>query len=377
MCGKLTPVRRVAQQLSAVLVLVFAPWASAQPSELVSSSHWQQVVRDAPLWESQGMQANLATIRRWVLAGEGFCSELDRHILFDRRMQFIGYLSDVGLRQANQTEINAQRERLAHAGKVDVWVPGDANRIGYPFVLSCHQPDAQLQDLVAGYAGDDPSTRLWGTWDGMRIATPRAPISLHSAIRQVYHYRHDMGRIDLPAELLVLLAGKVIIESGGVREARSVVGAKGIMQLSAEVLRDCRIGERFHLHRLAQIDCALYLLQQNSRNLQPVVERRFRDLPKVKRDRLFQILSVQAYHSGIGRVIALLDDEALNAPARYFAAQHERFTADDIALGMVFHNLGREQLGFASLYYTTDVFIAAEAACRRVKDLPGCEDITF
>jgi hypothetical protein len=111
--------------------------------------------------------------------------------------------------------------------------------------------------MLAGYLGKHRSARLWGTWDGMQIATAQTPVSLHVAIQQVYDYRLAMGRISLPRDFLALLAGTVIIESGGVREAHSTAGARGIMQLSAEVLRDCGIADRFQLHRMAQIDCAL------------------------------------------------------------------------------------------------------------------------
>jgi hypothetical protein len=64
----------------------------------------------------------------------------------------------------------------------------------------------------------------------------------------------------------------------------------------------------------------------------------------------------------------------MSGPARYFAVNAERFTAGDIALGMVFHNLGREQLGFASLYYVADVAVATRAVCERIADLPGCSE---
>jgi hypothetical protein len=172
--------------------------------------------------------------------------------------------------------------------------------------------------------------------------------------------------------VLSQLAGKVIIESGGVREAVSAAGAVGIMQLSPAALEDCRLEERFHLHRLAQIDCALYLLQQNHRILEPVFKEYFGHLPEDKAAVLYSMLLVQAYHTGIGRVTSLLNDESLNAPAQYFASYQERFSAGDIALGMVFHNLGREQFGFAALYYVADVALATEAACERLADLPGC-----
>lgn len=354
--------------LAAMLVLAGSAGADVVPLE-----SWQQVVRQTPYWESQGVHANLATIRRWVLAGEGYCHDKDRHVLFDRRMRFIGYVGDVGGRAANQAELNAQRRRLAEEGKVAGWVPGSHGRLGYPFVLSCDQPDAQLAQSLARYAGEDSGARLWGTWDGMRVGSETEQVSLHQAIRHVYEYRREQGRVALPEHVLSMLAGKVIIESGGLKRAHSPAGAVGIMQLSAGALSDCRIDERFHLHRLAQIDCALYLLEQNHRNLAPVFVERFGHLPEEKAELLYRLLLVQTYHSGVGRVIALLTDEVLSRPARYFAEHHEPFTAGDIALGLVFHNLGRRRLGFASLYYVTDVSIASDAACARLEDLAGCE----
>lgn len=335
-------------------------------------SSWQEVIRQSPYWESQGMHGNLTTIRRWVLTGEAYCADEQRHVLFDRRMRFVGYVSDAGVREANQARLNDQRRQLAEAARVEAWMPGEEARIGYPFVLSCHQPDARLREAVARYAGDDHTARLWGTWDGMRVGSPDAPVSLHEAIRHVYDHRREMGRINLPDHVLSVLAGKLIIESGGLRAARSRAGARGIMQLSAAALNDCELDPQFHLHRLAQIDCALYLLEQNHRNLEPVFAEHFAHLPEDKAQTLYRLLLVQAYHGGIGRVSALMTDAALNGAARYFAAHHQRFTAGDVALGMVYHNLGRSRFGFASLYYVTDVSLATEAACARLDDLPGC-----
>ncbi len=356
-----------------ILVASLLAAAAAAPDEsALRLSAWQDIVRDSPYWDSQGMHANLATIRRWVLAGEGFCGELQRHILFDRRMAFVGYLSDAGEREANQENINERRRQLAEAGRVDRWLPGDAGQTGYPFVLSCNQPHARLDDALARYLGDDDDARLWGTWDGMRVGTADEQVSLHEAIRQVYGFRREMGRIGLPDDILSVLAGKVLIESGGLRDALSPAGAQGIMQLSPEALNDCALDPRFHLHRLAQIDCALYLLEQNHRNLEPVFTSFFADLPTEKAERLYRLLLIQAYHGGIGRVMALMTDAELNGAARYFAANHARFSAGDIALGMVFHNLGRRGFGFASLYYVTDVSLAMDAVCARLDDLPGC-----
>jgi hypothetical protein len=114
------------------------------------------------------------------------------------------------------------------------------------------------------------------------------------------------------------------------------------------------------------------LLEQNHRNLEPVFKATFGHLPDDKIGKLYAMLLIQAYHGGVGRISSLMSDSETNGAARYFAEHHTRFSAGDIALGMIYHNLGRNQLGFASLYYVTDVGIATQAACRAIEDLPGC-----
>jgi hypothetical protein len=355
------------------LAMMLAATISVVAAEIPAPvAHWQEVIRQTPYWESQGVHANLATIRRWVLAGESYCEDERRHILFDRRAKFLAYLTTDGDARANQARLDELRVALASAGRARDWAAGRLGGVGYPFALSCSQPDARLAEALARYAGDDDRALLWGSWDGMRIGAPDAPVSVHAAMRQVYEHRKAAGRISLPDHALSTLAGKVIIESGAVRGALSPAGARGLMQLSPEVLQDCEIDPRFHFHRIAQIDCALRLLEQNHRNLEPAFTQHFSHLPQQKADALYAMLLLQAYHSGVGRVLALLNDDSLNGPARYFARHHERFSAGDIALGMIFHNLGRNRLGFASLYYATDVSIAREAACARLDDLPGC-----
>lgn len=340
-----------------------------------AADDWQKVVRKSPFWESQGAYDNLVTIRRWVLAGEAYCARNQRHILFDHRATFLGYIDDGADIQATQKRLNQERQALAEAGKVDHWVAGERGEAGYPFALSCNQPHAQLDAALARYSGADASARLWGTWDGMRLGSPKQKISLHRAILQVYRDRKRQGRIDLPEEVLSTLAGKILIESGGRKAAHSAADARGVLQLSVSALNDCELEPQFHFHRLAQIDCALKLLEQNHRNLEPVFRARFGHLPETKAGTLYAMLLIQAYHGGVGRISALMQDPETDAAARYFAQHHQRFSPGDIALGMVFHNLGRNQLGFASLYYVTDVGIAIEAACKALDNLPGCESI--
>lgn len=352
------------------LLLIIAATTNASVPAPIDS--WRQAIRSSPYWISHGAYDNLVTIRSWVLKQEAFCEDKNRHILFDRSATFLGYVANADTGQKTQALLNAHRAQLASEGKVDNWAPGQRDQAGYPFALSCDQPDAHLSGAVARYTGADETARLWGTWDGMRIGTREQSVSLHEALLLVYRNRKQLGRITMPEDVLSTIAGKVLIESGGRAKAHSSADARGVMQLSRAALKDCGLSERFHFHRMAQIDCALRLLDQNHRVLQPVFEQRFGHLPQSKADQLYSMLLLQAYHGGVGLVSRLLDDAELNSAALYFAEHHQRFSAGDIALGMVFHNMGRDRLGFASLYYAVDVGIAKLEACAATSDLPGC-----
>ncbi len=340
---------------------------AAQPMDT-----WQQAVRSSPYWVSQGVFNNLTTIRRWVLTGESYCEQPNRHILFDRQARFLTYMIDGPDAASTQERLNRVRAQLVANGKVEHWSAGARGRAGYPFALSCNQPDARLDAALARYLGEDADARLWGTWDGMRVGTREATVSLHQALAKVYRSRVELGRVSMPDDVLSTLAGKILIESGGRPAARSAAGARGILQLTPVALKDCKLHPRHHLHRLAQIDCALRLLEQNHQNLQAPFARMFGHLPQEKREALYAMLLIQAYHGGVGRVTRLLADADQMAAARYFAQHHPRFSAGDIALGMIFHNLGRDRWGFASLYYVTDVGIAVQEACAAAVHLPGC-----
>jgi hypothetical protein len=358
-------------QCRMILIALFMLSSQAGGSD-AALDNWPQVVRNSPYWISQGVFDNLKTIRRWVLAEESFCEEPNRHIVYDRRGTFLGYIDNAQTADETQAKLDQLRQNLAKAGRVDYWVAGSSASSGYPFALSCFQPHAQLDDALARYSGEEAEAKLWGTWDGMRVGSADDLLSLHQAITAVYQDRQQQGRISMPASILSTLAGKTLIESAGQKHAHSAANARGIMQLSEPALKDCGLEPRFYFHRLAQVDCALRLLEQNHRNLSPVFEPVFGHLPESKAQHLYDLLLIQAYHGGVGRVQALLTDDELAKPARYFAEHHERFSAGDIALGMIFHNLGRDRFGFASLYYVVDVGIAQEAACQKFADLPGC-----
>ena len=358
------------------LKLLLIAWfvVGTTPLWAEAGSTWLTPVRESPYWVSAGVYQNMLTIRSWVLHGRAFCENPQRHILYDRRGQFLGYIANGQSRQETQQILNRARLNFYQQGRADHWVPGTATEIGYPFAFSCEQPHVDMQAAVARYLGDDPEGMIWGSWDDLTLGDEHAPISLHQALRTIHAIRSEQQRIQLPQELPLYLAGKLLIESGAQTRAHSTAGAKGIMQLTPSVLNDCGVPQRSHWHRMAQIDCALRLLHQNARNLQPSFTARFGDLPQAKQERLFTLLLLQTYHGGAGRVIALLEDEELARPAAYFSRHHHAYAAGDIAFGMVFHNLGRHRLGLASLYYVVDVTVAVAALCEQaaLHDDPLC-----
>lgn len=354
---KLYPYRSIG--LALLIAGLNATTASAQSTVLAFQS-WTDVVRTKPYAESQGVYDNVMTVRRWILTRSGHCEERNRHILFDMRGNFLEYIEDDKSSAATQAKLNLIRQDMAQQGRVHAWVAGNAGSAGYPFAIRCHQPYVDLPLAISRYLGKHPDGRLSGNWNGIAVGTPQRQASLQDVLNTVYQRRQQQKKISLPANLLPDLAGMLIIESGGVREAKSKANARGILQLTPTALKDCGVPTSKQLHRIAQVDCALWLFERNHRMLQPIFLATFGHLPEEKREQIYRLLLIQAYHGGPGRVRSLFVDHELNKPTLYFAENHEQFSAGDIAFGMVFHNLGRNRLGFASLYYTADIRIAQQ-----------------
>lgn len=328
---------------------------------------WLRVVRDTPYVFSAGFYDNLKKIRRWVLLGEGFCDRPNRHVLFDHRGRFLTWLEDAETPAATQQRLNEVRETLYRQGRVHRWIGGAIQETGYPFALSCTQPHVDVRASLDRLFGVDSADRVWGTWDGMRMGRKEAPVPLIELVLQVFQERAARQGLALDPEIAAAFLGQIIIESGVRKHSYSAARAIGLLQLRPEVLRDCQLPERFHLHRMAQVDCAVRLYEQIDRNLKPVFHERFHALPEAKRKRLYSLLLLQAYHGGFGRIRDLLGEGESGVAAQKLLSDHERYSAEDLALGMVFHNLGRVDLGLASLYYLVDVAIAGEKVCEAVE----------
>lgn len=357
----------------AIALAVLCAPAGATPPEPRES--WVDIVRESPYWASQGVAENLATIRRWVLLSEGYCDRSKRHLLFDHQARFLAYIEDADESDATRARLNDTRAQLVQEDRVAHWTPGSETSRGYPFALACHQPDADMEIAIARLTGTSDEYRVWGTWDDLRVGEPDNPVSLVQLFRAVYEHRQAQGRFTFPSSVIPTFLGKTIIESGGQKHALSPQAAQGIMQLRPAVLDDCEIPERSRLHRIAQVDCALRLVEQNHRNLQAPFEAVFGHLPDAKRETLYGLLLTQAYQIGVGRTTALLNDEELGRAARYFAEHHPRFSAADIHVGIIYHNMGRLDIGLRTLYYVTDARLAQTALCAsaHMRDDPWCD----
>lgn len=328
-----------------------------------ATDEWLEVVRSTPYGESQGVAENLQTIRRWVLFGQGYCDRLDRHILLDKRWRFLGFIENAASPPATLARLNETRQRFARDGRADAWAPGAMDTTGYPFALACDQPFADMDEAFARLTGSNPEYRVWGTWDGMVVGSKERPVSLIELFQTVFDLRRKQGLIRFPGSVIPTFLGKVAIESGGQKAAVSRDNAQGILQLLPAVLDDCGIPQAYRLHRIAQVDCAIRLMEQNHRSLKPPFDAVFGKLPPQKRALLYDLLLTQAHQIGVGRTMQLLQDEELGQPARYFAANQGRFSAEDMLVGMLLHNLGRRDIGLMSLYYVTDARLVQARLC--------------
>ncbi|WP_210330299.1 hypothetical protein [Aliikangiella sp. G2MR2-5] len=322
------------------------------------------MIRSSPYHLSQNFHANLSQIRQWVLFQRSFCEERKRHIFYNTRGQFLGYIDNQESPLSTQKKLNTVREKLYRTNKVNHFVSGTSNESGYPFALNCNQPHADIDAAISRLNGINKEDRLWGTWDGLSAGTKSNPVPLFQLVDQVYQAKSQITKQSINASEFRHFLAQIIIESGAQKHSHSAANAIGLLQLRPEVLSDCQIPEKFYRHRMAQVDCAVRLFQQNYRNLKPAFKQVFGHLPAQKRDTLFSLLLTQSYHSGIGRILNLLTNSEFNKASLYFASHARKYTAQDIATGIIFHNMGRQELGLASLYYTVDVAIVAEKLCK-------------
>lgn len=359
----LISVRRIRLLSSCLIMGLAASVTAVEPLD-----NWHEAARKKPMTSAAGAFDNIQAIRQWVLYGQQVCTDKDKHILFDGVGNF---LTDVPTRKherkENQAKINQVRESLAKDARIEFWSPGKLTNPGYPFALACEQPDVDMKKATERFLGQNKSDRFHGTFAGVKVGSDKKTASLHEALKTVYDTRRKQGKLTFSSSQLGYLSGQVLIESGGKRDVKSTAKAVGVLQLLPSVLNKCGVKKGHYFNRIAQIDCALQLTEQNHRLLKAPFEERFASLPPAKKAELYDLLLIQAYHGGVGRLRALLVDPDLSQPAQYYAKDHSPFSAGDIAFGMIFNNLGKKQLGMASLYYVADVTLAARELCNHQK----------
>ena len=140
--------------------LLLADLAPAKAAE--ATADWLSIVRATPYWDSQGVAANLATVRSWVLFGSSYCSVPERHILFNHRGRFLGYIEDAETPAATISLLNEARHELSLENITDAWSPGSMADTGYPFALACDQPYFDFAESIARVTGEQ-ETCLVGT----------------------------------------------------------------------------------------------------------------------------------------------------------------------------------------------------------------------
>ncbi len=338
------------------------------------ATDWIDLIRQSPYHISNGMSTNLSTIRTWVLLSEAYCEQPNRHIFFDLNGQFLGWMDNAATDAETQTKLNTRRAEYVKLGRATQWLPGADNQLGYPFAFACEQPHVDLNAAINRLLGRDADDQLWGTWDGMQAGTKESPVSLVDVVTLVWKQRNSQLEHPLSSLNFSLFLSQLVIESGAVKNARSKSNAIGILQLRPEAFADCGIDKRFYQHRMAQVDCAARLYVLNRRNLEPIFLQRFGHLEEAKRERLFGLLLVQSYHSGIGNMQKLLTDDVQGKAATYFAENHTKFSADDILTGILFHNLGREPWGWESLFYLLDIAITETVLCQQTEVKSLCRE---
>jgi hypothetical protein len=338
---------------------VFAGTLSADSRQYTSVG---ELMRKMPYQHLKaGVAENWKRARRDILLGEGICRDPKKHVLLSFNGEHVATIGNRSSKRATQSKINRTRRQLAKKRR-EGYVLGTYSRIGYPFAFGC---DAEYSERflygVKSYFGKTSGSRLKGSWKGVHF---RKPASIRTVLKTLDDKKRRQGKISYPKRVSHLLFGLLAIESGGYKKARSKANARGILQILPSQLKRCGVPRMYYYHRIAQADCALTLLESIHRHIYDDFLVRFRHLPRKKGEELYARLMVQSYHTGMETVRKLLNGRGSESKAaRYYAKHQHVFSAADIALGMMMHNIGRGSLriGLASARYVIDAEVGLQA----------------
>jgi hypothetical protein len=297
---------------------------------------------------------NWYELRSWVLLSDGPCGEKDSHIFANINGEYLGCFKNDSSLVSQQGFIDQYRKELYEQNISDVVLN---QRSGYPFAYNCD--NESFKEAIGRMTGDSTDYLLSGSWEHISVPEQN-PISIIEAV----HLINEKNNHNLPEDILKRFFGQIVIESRGKKDLRSRKGARGMMQILPSVLERCGVEPQYYEHRFAQIDCALDQLNRSYHIMQSRVDRALPNIDATRRDELAQWMATHAYHAGSGRMSRLFGPTRTGAAARELnqhSEKYKNFTAEDLGIFLINHNIGRDGIGRATMKYTLDTQVAGDA----------------
>ncbi|MAA79858.1 MAG: hypothetical protein CL916_11425 [Deltaproteobacteria bacterium] len=291
-----------------------------------------------------------------VLQQKDVCAVHSRHVFIDVNGTTVSYIDDTKDKEGRNTTqrtINVMRTKLWEEKRTDI-VQASAGSTSYPFVYSCtHNVYEQALHRVTG---KEEESLLYGSWKQFHVSK-ESPISIVEAIFQM----NEQNRHQVPEDIIKRLLGQLVIESSGKKNATSIAGARGMLQIMPETLKSCGIEPKHYQHRFAQIDCALSELKSAHRALHTLVYDVLSDLSDKQRDDIAAWMTTQAYHAGRGNISKLFTTHSdvatsINSKADFFS----EFSGKDLSMILILKNFGRASIGPQALKYALDSEIVGD-----------------
>lgn len=313
-----------------------------------------ELVRNTPYGHiNQNVSENWETIRKWILKGEGPCSKDNRHIMVNLNGEFLTWLDNQGNQYRTIDKINQVRKTLLEQGKSEIVLSENGTK-GYPFAYQCELSREPIKKGITSL-----EQQVWGAYDDIQIPQNN-PIPLFESFEHI----NELKEYSFPDEMISTVLGQYVIESSGRKNAISPDGARGILQLMPSTREDCRIPTHLLDHRFAQIDCAYQQISRARNYLEPKIDSALDNLDEDTKDEVLDKMTIQAYHAGMGNIGDLFDySQTSGAASRVInenPQKYKNFTGEDIAMFILTHNFGRENIGPYAITYGVDAKIIGD-----------------
>jgi hypothetical protein len=297
-----------------------------------------------------GVAQRWVNIRQKVQTGRG--CPTGQYISWDYNGNELGFFKMPQTNEYGQKNSKQEKQDIInqYRSKFENSIIASTKKIGYPFVADCsNEHQSNFENGIDSYY----QTYLTGSWHGH---TFKKPTNVRNIFKEIYKTKKEKGEITFPENLFGYTVGQYVFEAGGKKKEKSNAGALGIMQIIEDNLkRVCKNPMKNPYHRIAQIECAFTLHQKHYELLKPNFEQTFQNLPKIKKNELISLLTLQSYHTGQNGINKLLDqtNPQKSKVAKYLSENHENYSAADLAFMFMFHNYGKSRK-LQSLKYTID-----------------------